>query len=98
MSLTEWVIALLVVVAALVLFIAGQGIYCHFFPSYQEYDTCFDFDYRCQAECRDYGLIYQNMSNPENTCQCDCGSAYVSMCSGFRYPKVNKSEILYKFE
>jgi hypothetical protein len=74
------------IIIGFMLVIFAQEGYCHFNPSYNDmYSPCFDTDLRCEWECSEYGLIYQNKTNPEFTCECDCGTGYVSMCSGFFY-------------
>lgn len=45
---------------------------------------CFDFHYRCTAECGRYSL---NFTGVTDGCACDCGKGWVSSCSGFYYDK-----------
>ena len=47
-------------------------------------DVCFDWDYRCQVECGNYG---RNFTGNMDGCACDCGDIMVSACSGFAYDK-----------
>jgi len=45
---------------------------------------CSDMNYRCNAECSNYGLEFTGIIDG---CACDCGTGWVSSCSGFYYDK-----------
>lgn len=45
---------------------------------------CFDFHHRCIVECERYGLTFTGVTDG---CSCDCGTGWVSSCSGFYYDK-----------
>jgi len=51
---------------------------------YFDNSPCFDMSYRCQVECHKYGL---NFTGITEDCSCDCGTGWVSSCSGFYYDK-----------
>jgi len=51
---------------------------------YDTYSSCFDINFRCGVECGNYDL---NFTGQVDGCKCDCGPAYVSICSGFAYEK-----------
>jgi len=49
------------------------------------YDSpCFDFHYRCEVECSRFNLEFTGVTDG---CACDCGTGWVSSCSGFYYDK-----------
>lgn len=50
---------------------------------------CFNFTYRCEVECSNYGLDFTGI---RDGCACDCGTGWVSSCSGFYYDRENRSE------
>lgn len=61
--------------------------FCMFADDWDRYyskSPCFDFNYRCQIECGTYGL---NFTGITDDCSCDCGTGWVSACSGFYYDK-----------
>jgi len=66
------------------------NIYCDYFgDKYSEDSICFDINFRCKVECGNFG---RNFTGMINDCLCDCGDGWVSICSGFFYPK-NISEV-----
>lgn len=50
------------------------------FFGYISSNPCFNVTYRCQVECGNFG---KNFTGEMDGCACDCGDAFVSMCSGF---------------
>jgi len=52
---------------------------------------CFDFNYRCDVECSRYGLSFTGVTDG---CACDCGTGWVSSCSGFYYDKESEGQNL----
>lgn len=66
----------------------GKNYYCEKNPSYLLDDTCFNVDYRCGGECLMQEGNYTGII--KDKCLCDCGSFYVSYCSGF---KVDKEDV-----
>ena len=65
---------------------------CHDKNSNAKYfmdSPCFDHVYRCEVECSNYELKFTGITNG---CSCDCGTGWVSACSGFYFDKINSSE------
>jgi hypothetical protein len=54
---------------------------------------CFDPVYRCQAECSFYDANFTGKFIENAVCGCDCGSFWVSACSGFAYNKTSETRV-----
>lgn len=59
---------------------------------YYDDSPCFDTNYRCQVECSNFG---RNFTGKMDGCACDCGDAFVSMCSGFMRMKEAEDNAFY---
>lgn len=85
---TKIIAGIFAVLIALFITSNAEGIsYCfgdEFQAKYFMDSWCFDFHYRCTAECGRYGL---NFTGVTDGCACDCGTGWVSSCSGFYYDK-----------
>lgn len=83
-SLVAFIIACIVFVGLLYGTMEAGQYYCDKNPSYYQDDFCFSIELRCDVECGNYDW---NWTGEMKGCNCDCGTHYVSICSGFAYEK-----------
>ena len=82
---------LLGVIILAILIYFGTEIYCDKWgDKYTMNSRCHNPIFRCTIECENYNW---NFTGTINGCMCDCGEAYVSVCSGFAYNKTTKNII-----
>ena len=80
---TLWI--LLVFLFSILAYITFKTVYCEFFGDKYSLDSpCHDPNYRCTVECKAWG---KNFTGRIDGFMCDCGDSWVSVCSGFLYPK-----------
>ena len=66
--------------------------YCDYWgDKYSSDSWCFDPNYRCSVEC---GVWNRNFTGIIDNTLCDCGDAWVSICSGFLYPKNENKRVM----
>lgn len=85
LRLNEVGISITAVIIGFAVFLwAYSNLGCSELDRYMQEGRCFDINYRCNVECTNYGWNY---TNKLDGCKCDCGTHYVSYCSGFAYKK-----------
>ena len=78
-------VMIIILLTLIIIITFGIDIYCDKWgDKYTLNSRCHDPNYRCTIECENYDW---NFTGKIDGFMCDCGEAYVSVCSGFAYPK-----------